>query len=146
MRPAATAKPRIDVTMSKILIIDDDPAARRMISRVLMDGQHQVIEAQNGVEGVRLYRAEAPDLIITDIIMPEQEGIQTIAEIRSTNSTVGIIAISGGGSGDGDLYLSMAEELGADAVLAKPFRPSELVALVDGLLSRDLVAAAAKSK
>ena len=123
--------------MPKILIIDDDPAARRMMVRILGDARHQVIEAADGVEGIRQYWAERPDLVITDIIMPEKEGIQTIADIRSSGSTVGIVAISGGGSGAGNLYLSMAEELGADAVLAKPFRPSELMAVVDELLSRD---------
>jgi DNA-binding response OmpR family regulator len=123
--------------MAKILVIEDDVATRRMIARILCDANHQTIEAGNGVDGVRQYWASRPDLVVTDIIMPEQEGIQTIAEIRSSGSIVGIIAISGGGSGSGSLYLSIAEELGADAVLAKPFRPSELLALVDSLLDRD---------
>ena len=91
-------------------------------------------------DGVRKFRAEAPDLIITDIIMPEQEGIQTIREIRASDAgaEIGIIAISGGGAtgGDGSLYLAIAEELGADAVLQKPFRLAELVAIVDKLLTR----------
>jgi DNA-binding response OmpR family regulator len=123
--------------MPKILIIDDDAGARRMITRILVDSGHEVIEAENGVDGVRKYLEERTNLIITDIIMPEKEGIQTIADIRASGSTVGIIAISGGGSGAGNLYLNMAVELGADAVLAKPFRPSELLALVDDLLGRD---------
>jgi len=123
--------------MPKILIIDDDAGARRMITRILVESGHEVIEAEDGVDGVRKYGEERPNLIITDIIMPEKEGIQTITDIRSSGSTVGIIAISGGGSGGGNLYLNMAEELGADAVLAKPFRPSELLALVEDLLARD---------
>ena len=125
--------------MAKILVIDDDAAARRMISRVLTDAGHQVVSAGDGVEGMRRFRAEAPDLVITDIIMPEQEGMQTIAEIRGCGSKVAVIAISGGGAGAGTLYLSMAEELGADAALAKPFRPPELLALVEQMLARDLL-------
>jgi DNA-binding response OmpR family regulator len=123
--------------MAKVLVIDDDAAMRRMITRVLTDAQHQVIEAVDGRDGLRKFRAEAPEIIVTDIVMPEQEGIQTIREIRAGGSTVGIIAISGGGgSGDGALYLTIAEELGADAVLQKPFRLAELVAVVDRILSR----------
>lgn len=135
-RPAKQAT--IEVSVPAVLIIDDDPAARRMMRRILADANYQVIEAENGVEGVGQFRTRAPELVITDIVMPEKEGIQTITEIRAMGSTVGVIAVSGGGPGAGDLYLSMAEELGADAVLAKPFRPSELMALVNQLIARNL--------
>jgi CheY-like chemotaxis protein len=121
--------------MPKVLVIDDDPAARRLIGRILSDARLQVVEAADGVEGLRKFHAEAPDLVVTDIIMPEKEGIQTIAEIRACGPATRIIAISGGGTGAGQLYLNMAEELGADAALAKPFRPSELLSLVDRLLN-----------
>ena len=123
--------------MFKILVIDDDPAARRMIGRILAGGRFEVIEAVDGLEGARLYRTRSPDLVITDIIMPEQEGIQTIADIRGCGQSTPIIAISGGGAGVGDLYLSMAEELGADGALAKPFRPSDLLSMVNQLLHPD---------
>jgi DNA-binding response OmpR family regulator len=123
--------------MSKVLVIDDDPAARRMIGRILAGARHQIIEAGDGLDGLHKFQTETPDLVITDIIMPEREGIQTIADIRGRGSKTAIIAISGGGSGAGDLYLSMAEELGADAVLAKPFRASELLGLIDRLLNQD---------
>lgn len=126
--------------MAKVLIVEDDTAMRQMIVRALTDAGHQSLEAKDGRDGVRKFRAEAPDLIITDIIMPEQEGIQTIREIRATETgaEIGIIAISGGGAtgGDGSLYLAIAEELGADAVLQKPFRLAELVSIVDKLLER----------
>jgi DNA-binding response OmpR family regulator len=124
--------------MAKVLIIDDDAAMRRMMSRVLSDARHLVIEASDGLDGVRKFRSEAPNVIVTDIVMPEQEGIQTIREIRAEGSSVAIIAISGGGGGgDGSLYLTIAEELGADAVLQKPFRLAELVSVVDRMLNRD---------
>ena len=125
--------------MSKVLIIEDDPAARRMIGRVLGDAGHEVIDAVDGLDGVRRFRAEAPDLVITDLIMPKQEGIQTITDIRAGGARTPIIAISGGGAGGAELYLSMAEELGADAVLAKPFRPSDLLSLVSELLDPDFM-------
>jgi DNA-binding response OmpR family regulator len=120
--------------MAKVLIIDDEASVRRMIARILNDAGHQTVDAADGLGGVRRYHAETPDLVITDLIMPEQEGIQTITDIRASGSQVPIIAISGGGAGSADLYLSMAEELGADAVLAKPFRPSDLLSLVEELL------------
>jgi DNA-binding response OmpR family regulator len=127
--------------MAKVLIIDDDAAMRRMMNRVLTDARHQVLEASDGRDGIRKFRDEAPEIIVTDIVMPEQEGIQTIREIRAAGSTVGIIAISGGGGGgDGALYLTIAGELGADAVLQKPFRLTELVAVIDRMLSRGAAA------
>jgi DNA-binding response OmpR family regulator len=114
---------------------------RRMMGRVLTDAQHQVFEAADGRDGVRQFHAERPEIVVTDIVMPEQEGIQTISEIRAGGSNVAIIAISGGGGGgDGALYLTIAEELGADAVLQKPFRLAELVAVIDRMLSRGAAA------
>ena len=119
--------------MVKILVIDDDAAMREMVRRALADAHHEVIEAADGIEGIKSFRAEAPAIVITDIVMPEQEGIQTIREMRAIRSDCVIIAMSGGGAGPGELYLNIAKMSGADAVLAKPFRPAELVALVDKL-------------
>jgi DNA-binding response OmpR family regulator len=121
--------------MAKILVIDDDPAIRRMVNRVLTAAGHQVIEATDGRDGFRKFQAEAPRIVITDIVMPEQEGMETIRSIRRAGSEVGIIAISGGGSGRASVYLDWAEALGADAILAKPFRPAELQDTVDRLLA-----------
>jgi DNA-binding response OmpR family regulator len=117
--------------MVKILVIDDDAAMREMVRRALADAHHEVIEAADGIEGINSFRAEAPAIVITDIVMPEQEGIQTIREMRAIRSDCVIIAMSG--AGPGELYLNIAKMSGADAVLAKPFRPAELVALVDKL-------------
>ena len=121
--------------MATILVIDDDAAARRVMVRILTDAGHQTLEAENGLHGLRQYKALTPDLVITDLIMPVQEGIQTIAEINASPRRAPIIAVSGGGAGDAGLYLSMAEELGADAVLGKPFRSSDLLDLVARLLA-----------
>ena len=118
----------------QVLVIDDDEAVRQTIALLLEDVGIEVVQAADGKEGLRAFQRARPDLIVTDIIMPEKEGIQTIAEIRASGSKTGIIAISGGGAGSADLYLNMAEELGADATLAKPFRPSDLLSLVLRLL------------
>lgn len=115
----------------KILVIDDEPALRATVRRMLEAAGHSVIEAENGRAGLRLFHAEAMDAVITDIIMPEQEGVETIRQIRALHPTTRIIAMSGG-SRTGNLdYLKMAKTLGADATLAKPFRQQDLLALVD---------------
>ena len=105
-----------------------------MVRRVLTNARHDVIETSDGVQGLRSFRSEQPTIVITDIIMPHRDGIETICEMREAGSKVGIIAISGGGIGDGALYLSMSKELGADLVLHKPFRSADLLAAVDSLL------------
>jgi DNA-binding response OmpR family regulator len=123
-----------EATLANILVIDDDPAMRRMIDRILTGAGHQVTEAVNGVDGMKKFRAAAPEIVVTDIVMPDQEGIETIMKMRATGSRIGIIAISGGGHGSAGDYLLAARGLGADAILAKPFRPDELTALVEHLL------------
>lgn len=120
---------------AKVLIIDDDAALRRLIRRILTAAGHPVVEARDGADGMRRFAAEAPALVITDIIMPDQEGMRTILDIRAAGSRVGVIAMSGGGVGRAQDYLDMAVDLGADAALRKPFRPNELLALVARLLA-----------
>src|SRR5689334_21685732 len=108
--------------MALILVIDDDPAMRRLVTRVLA-GRHKVIEAENGAEGLTLRAQHHPDLIITDILMPQKEGIETMREVKKLAPATKIIAMSGDASPN-LMYLGMARSLGADAVLAKPFRPT----------------------
>lgn len=119
--------------MALILVIDDDPAMRRLVRRVLA-GRHRLIEAENGAEGLRLRAQHQPDLIVTDILMPQKEGIETMREVKQLAPATKIIAISGGVAPN-LMYLDMARSLGADAVLAKPFRPAELSDTVERLLS-----------
>jgi DNA-binding response OmpR family regulator len=120
--------------MALILVIDDDDALRRVIQRTLRAKHHRVIEAANGVEGMRLVDEQKPDAVITDILMPQKEGIETIREIRERAPGVKIIAISGGGTSHNLMFLDVARAFGADAALAKPFRPNELTAAVDEVL------------
>ena len=120
--------------MAKVLVIDDDPGFRRMIRMILSRMHHDVVEAQDGNEGLDLFKAERPDLVISDIVMPNKEGIQTILEIRALAPDARIIAMSGGGVSVGTGYLAAALKLGADLTLSKPFRPAELTAMVNQLL------------
>jgi DNA-binding response OmpR family regulator len=122
--------------MSAILVIDDDASVREVVSEMLRLEGHEVIIAENGRDAVPLLSARHIDLVITDLIMPEKEGIETISEIRRSDSRIPIIAISGGGRlGPGD-YLETARYIGADATLAKPFARQELLAAIDALLAR----------
>ncbi|HUH86223.1 MAG TPA: response regulator [Stellaceae bacterium] len=113
--------------MAKILVIDDDVIVRETIVQILEDGGHQVVSAEDGKRGMAAFRSERPDLIITDIIMPEQEGIQTITEIRGVQPNAKIIAISGGGRIGNTDFLKIARHLGAFDAIAKPFDPDDLL-------------------
>jgi DNA-binding response OmpR family regulator len=116
--------------ISRILVIDDDPVARVTIQTILEEEGYSVTCAEDGRRGLAAFRESRPDLVVTDIVMPGKEGIETILELRSIWPDGPIIAISGGGRiGKGD-FLKMAKTCGADAVLAKPFEPAELLALV----------------
>ena len=120
--------------MAVILVIDDSAAIRRMIGHILIADKHDVIEAEDGEIGFRLAKAHRPALVITDIFMPNREGIETIRGIRNLGGNIKIIAISGGSKTDERLYLDAATVLGADGTLKKPFRPTELRDLVRNLL------------
>lgn len=126
----------------RILLVDDDAAVRDSIAMVLEGAGFQVDQADQGATGMRSLRAHEPDLVITDILMPQKEGIETIREIRALLPKTPIVAISGSAEPRAD-YLKMAQTFGASAVLAKPFDPMVLLNLVNRLLStRDAGAAA----
>ncbi len=117
----------------KILVIDDDYLVRRMVARILVADGHVVVTAENGLRGMELLATERPQMVITDIIMPEQEGIETILAIRRDKADVKIIAISGGSPIAGSSILKMAQLLGADDVIQKPFRADDLKSRVRAL-------------
>ena len=121
--------------MASILVIDDDAPIRQVLAEILTRHGHRVREAEHGIAGVKLYREEPADLVITDMVMPEKEGVSTILELREIDSAVRIIAISGGMAQDPELYLQLAEGLGADRVLRKPFLLTELITLVSEVLA-----------
>jgi CheY-like chemotaxis protein len=121
--------------MAAILMIDDDAAVRRMARLSLERAGHDVAEASNGAEGARLFNSSTFDLVITDVFMPEMDGIETIRELRARHPSIRILAISGGGSARASGPLEDAHMLGADDVLAKPFDAARLVRAVDALLA-----------
>jgi len=121
--------------MSRILIIDDEPQIRNMLKDLFEDEGYDVVTAEDGDIGLRLYREQAADLIITDLIMPEKEGIEVIREIRKDNPETKIIAISGGGRIGPQNYLTFAQKFGAHLAFRKPVESVELLNAVSLLLS-----------
>lgn len=118
----------------KVLLIDDDPALLWLMGQAFGAAGYTIKSAENGRKGLRLLDAYKPDLVVTDIVMPEMEGIAAILEIRRQPKPPKIIAISGAGPGGRRNYLKWAKHLGADEVLAKPFRMSQIVALSNRLI------------
>lgn len=117
-------------------MIDDNPHMRRLLFRVLQSEGHDVVLAKDGIDGVAKYCAELPDLVITDMNMPKQGGVETITKIRQTTPTANIVAMSGSGGSDGTYPLRAARMSGAVEVLSKPFKMSELVDCVSRVLSK----------
>jgi DNA-binding NtrC family response regulator len=118
----------------RILIIDDDVVTREILNDLLETEGYLLANASNGKIGLNLHKKKPFDLIITDIIMPEMEGLETIKEIRRISPQVKIIAISGGGRIDPNDYLSMAGKLGANLTFDKPLDPETIVNGVRELL------------
>jgi DNA-binding response OmpR family regulator len=121
--------------MARILIIDDDDQFRGMLRQTLAREGHEVIEARDGGDGVACYRAAPADLVITDILMPEHEGLETIKQLRAEFPAVKIIAISGGGAKGTFNFLKPARLLGAQRTLVKPFDLEELRLAIREVLS-----------
>jgi DNA-binding response OmpR family regulator len=120
--------------MQKILIIDDESHILLMLKKMLEKSGYEIDLAANGVEGVELFKKSQADLVITDIIMPEKEGLETIREMRRIKPNLKIIAMSGGGKVSADNYLDIAKIFGAAKVIAKPFTKQEMVGAVQELL------------
>ncbi|GAB6905869.1 Response regulator receiver protein [Desulfosarcina cetonica] len=120
--------------MAKILVIDDDDTVRLSLRLALEDADHDVDVAADGEEGILRMRANPADLVVTDIFMPEKEGLETIDEIRRAFPATKIIAISGGGRMDPNAYLEISQSVGADRALNKPFDIKLLLDTVRELL------------
>lgn len=113
--------------MARILVIDDDADVRRVVRRILEAEGHEVLEAANGAEGLKLYHQDPCDAVITDLYMPEKEGLETIRELCRNYSDVRILAITGAAQGSVFDLRQHATRLGAKAALAKPFSRQELL-------------------
>ena len=117
--------------MAKILLVEDEDALRILLQEILAMENHQVTAASNGSEALFLAKRESFDLIITDLIMPEKDGIETIMDFRCLLPHAKIIAMSGGGFGVGRNYLPLAQKLGAQKTLMKPFDLQTLREAID---------------
>jgi len=123
--------------MESILIIDDEPQIRSMIRLILERSGYTVIEASDGIEGIRRFREKPADLIITDLIMPNKDGIGMIIELKKEFPDIKIVAMSGGGLNRPEGYLRGAQKLGAACTLSKPINRQELLRVVRDTLNTE---------
>lgn len=129
--PSLTSLPMIaPQPPTTVLVVDDDVMVLQALAIMLEDRGFRVLTAVDGIQGLRLYRKHRPDLVLTDIIMPEKEGIALTRELRHEFPDARIVAMSGGGRMGNSDYVAIAQALGADAGLYKPFDDEELVATV----------------
>ena len=120
--------------MANILVIDDEQSIRKLLTLMLKKENHDIQTACDGKQGIRMAKELSPDLVITDLIMPEKEGLETIREIKEFNPDIKIIAISGGGVVQPEMYLKMAEKIGADHSFTKPVDTDSFLSAVNQLL------------
>jgi len=120
--------------MPSILVVEDDAALRRLFEQMLLRDGHEVTIAADGAKALKLIESASFDVVITDLIMPEMEGLSLLRELRHLKSPLKIIAMSGGGRGSATDYLEMAAMLGAAATLSKPFTHQQLTETVERVM------------
>jgi DNA-binding response OmpR family regulator len=125
------------MSQTKILIIEDDRQVADALQLMLEFRGYAVDQANDGSAGLRAIKASSPDIIITDMVLPELDGIGVLKAIRTEYPKIPVLAISGMGPEHGDLYLNLASKLGANAILRKPVRTGELLDAINRLLSSD---------
>ena len=123
--------------MSRILLIDDDEQVRTLLGRILKEAGHEVVEASNGREALECFRKVPTELVLTDILMPESDGLEVIAWIVEQHPTTRVIAMTGG-RGENN-FLRSAEIVGAHRILAKPFGPERLLRVVQEELQSEMI-------
>ena len=120
--------------MAQILVIEDDEQIRGLIREVLEESGHEVLESSDGEDGLKKFSLNPTSLVITDILMPGMEGLETIRHLRTEVPNAKIIAISGGLEGKGVNVLELAKKFGAARIIAKPFNISQLLGAVEEIL------------
>ncbi len=120
--------------MPGILIVEDDNDLRTMLKVSLNRRRFIVLEAENGKEALTHFKPSVTDLVITDLIMPEEDGLKVIMRMRELKPSIKIIAISGGGKAGPGSYLNLAKALGADAIYSKPFSVNDMITKIEELL------------
>jgi CheY-like chemotaxis protein len=121
--------------LAHILVVDDDEIVRRSICKMLEAEGHDVQEAKTGSEGIALFQQNTFDLLITDIFMPEKDGLEVIQELRKQTSHIKILAMTGGGTIGKLNLLPQAKAFGATATIYKPFTRDELVLTINNILN-----------
>lgn len=125
----------VDPEMNRILVIDDDDAMRSLLRRTLERAGYLVVEASNGRDALRIVSSAQFQLVVTDLLMPEKDGIEVVLHLRRSYPGLPVIAISGGGRVPAGEYLEMARTLGASEILAKPFDMPVFLKTVERLLA-----------
>jgi CheY-like chemotaxis protein len=120
--------------MPRVLIIEDEAELREMIKTSLIRRKYTVMEAVNGKDALTHFKPAMTDLVVTDLIMPEEDGLKVIMKLREIKPSLKIIAISGGGKAGPGGYLNLAKALGANAILSKPFSINDLISKIEELL------------
>jgi CheY-like chemotaxis protein len=118
-----------------ILIVEDDASVRRVVARIVHSAGHTAIQADNGLAALRALDSGPVDLVVTDVVMPDMEGLELVRQIRKRPHRPRIIVVSGGGRALAGSYLEMARDFGADGTLSKPLVMAELLALIDQLMA-----------
>lgn len=124
--------------MATILLVDDEVALQYVLGKLLSKAGHQVFSAGNGVEAEKMFTLHSPEIVVTDLIMPDKEGLGLITDLRRKYSTVPIIAMSAGGRGNSGLYLTMAKCLGATYTLSKPFTGTQLLTVIESVMLKHM--------
>lgn len=119
--------------MACILVMDDDSSVRIALRTLLQKEGHGVLEAVNGIEGAKLYAENRPNLVITDILMPDRDGVETLLELRHGFPDIKVIVISG----NAQEFLPITEDLGAHRTMTKPFKTDEVLGAVNELLATE---------
>lgn len=123
--------------MARILIVDDDLNIRHLFRCLLERAGHEVLDANDGEVALRVFKETLPQLMITDVLMPNKEGLELIQEVKALQPNVSVIALSGGGVVDINDCLAFADGFGADKVFAKPIKPHILLEAVKKCLTTE---------
>jgi CheY-like chemotaxis protein len=121
--------------MPGILIVEDDKDLREMLKLSLTKRKYTVLEAENGRDAINHFKPTITDLVVTDLIMPEEDGLKVIIKLREIKPAIKIIAISGGGKAGPGSYLNLAKALGADNIYSKPFSINDMISRIEELLN-----------
>lgn len=124
----------------RVLLIDDEPMVRKIVRKMLERASHEVVDVENGRAGLDQLERAPFDLIVTDIIMPDVEGIEVLMTVRERHPSIAVVAMSGGGRMGNVDFLEVARKLGAAATLEKPFTQDALLKAIDQSYGGQMVA------